>query len=205
LAAGPILCLQLPCFFENVISKRPKKRLRRVKPCPKHFIHGREVKLCDLGIWKSINRDYHPRKVFINVPYDKEYDLFRHTIYSTVKAAGLIPVFASERETSSGIRICKICELMQTCKYSISDVSFSRLHNMPFELGLLMGLGIRATAVILMNERYETIKVGGDNKMVRKFDSQLSNLKGVEVIHYDSNQKRLIKLLLCLATSFARK
>lgn len=150
----------------------------------------RKLKPCDEEIWEWIQKNYDNKKVFVNVPHHPEYKDFKHTIWAVLKFVGLVPVFASELDKGDAIRLCKLCQLMQTCYKAITDISYEYLHNMPFELGLMVGLGIQATPFILTDKRY--IK-GTRNK---KFDVQLSNLKGVEVIIYDNNQETLIRGLL---------
>jgi hypothetical protein len=86
-------------------------------------------------------------------------------------------------------RLCKICEMIQQCKYCLTDLSYSSLHNMPFELGYSMALGRVGHQFVLVDEKYIT---NTDSAKVRKFDSQLSNMKGViEPITYNRNKGRL--------------
>lgn len=168
-------------------KKSQRKKIRRILSCPKYLTESRLVKSCDNHIWEKVQKKFNPKNVFMNVPYIDEYKKIRHTIRAILNHLGLNPIMASERSTGD-MRLCKICELIQSCKYGISDISYDSLHNIPFELGLLVGLGKHATSLILIDEQYLGKK--------RKFDSRLSNLKGVEIIIHNNNQEMLIRKLL---------
>lgn len=82
--------------------------------------------------------------VFLNVPYHPQFDrLFLAYIAGTV-SLGLVPRTALE-VSGSQRRLDRIFELLESCRYSVHDLSWTRLDrpapitprfNMPFELGL---------------------------------------------------------------------
>ena len=82
--------------------------------------------------------------VFINCPFDKDYEPLLQSIVFTIFRCGFIPRSAMEEEDSSEIRLEKIIRLVAQCKYGIHDISKTGLDidtdfprfNMPFELGL---------------------------------------------------------------------
>ena len=85
--------------------------------------------------------------VFINCPFDKNYEPLLQAILFCVIYSGLTPRIATERSDSGEVRLEKILELIQGSRYSIHDLSrgqasaageYYRL-NMPFELGLDYG------------------------------------------------------------------
>jgi hypothetical protein len=87
------------------------------------------------------------RSVFVNCPFDKEYDPILQAILFTVLRLGFTPRLASESLDSADTRLAKICSLISACKYSIHDLSrcvstkageHFRM-NMPFELGIDYG------------------------------------------------------------------
>ncbi len=163
----------------------------RVQRCPKHMLDGRKEP-CDTEIWNRITADYKPHNVFINIPYIPEYQPLAAAIVATVIKAGLIPQMALLRSEGKQ-RLCKICEFMQISKYCITDLSHQELHNMPFELGFCAALGRQVHTFVLIDAK-EQSKSG---KRVRKFDAQLSNLKGaVEVIVHENDPDVLITELL---------
>jgi len=84
-----------------------------------------------------------PNAVFLNVPYDEEF----HSLYLAYIVGlfqlGLVPHLASEIP-GGGRRLDKIYELINSCRYSIHDLSRVELSssssmprfNMPLELGM---------------------------------------------------------------------
>ena len=80
--------------------------------------------------------------IFLNIPYSNRYSSFEVAIISTVTAYGLIPRMARER-VGLEIRAQKIFELILSCDYGVTDLSYQRRMNMPLELGLLLALAKR--------------------------------------------------------------
>lgn len=89
-----------------------------------------------------------PRGVFLNIPYSRSYESLFVAYIAGVTAQGLIPRAVLEI-TGSEQRLDRILELVQSCRYSIHDLSHVGLDgkpprtprfNMPFELGLAIGL-----------------------------------------------------------------
>ena len=85
-----------------------------------------------------------PAEVFLNIPYDKKFNRLFLAYISGITAFGLIPRATLEIATSSR-RLDRILALIQSCQYSIHDLSRVELDphaprtprfNMPFELGL---------------------------------------------------------------------
>jgi len=85
--------------------------------------------------------------VFINCPFDKEYnDLFEAILFS-VYLCGFRPRCAKEEDNGGTVRIEKINRIIRECKIGIHDISRTELDsinqlprfNMPFELGLFLG------------------------------------------------------------------
>ncbi len=92
--------------------------------------------------------------VFINCPFDKEYQPLLWALLFAVIDCGFEPRIALENADAGAVRIEKIKDLIQTAQYSIHDLSrmealrarffpwkarsFPRF-NMPFELGLDLG------------------------------------------------------------------
>lgn len=135
------------------------------------------------------------RNVFINCPFDPEYQLLLRPLLFVIVRLGFIPKIASERSDSGEQRIHKICELIQASRYSIHDLSriqsrdkneFYRL-NMPFELGIEYG-GRRFSqgrlkqkrSLILGQERYDFMKA-------------LSDLSGVDIKHHQNSPLEIIR------------
>lgn len=163
----------------------------RICRCPKYAMQ-KLVRPCDDDIWNRVQKDFQPFNVFVNIPYVKEYQKLQAAIIATVIKVGLKPKLASFRSEGQPIRLCKICEIMQTCQYCITDLSYARLQNMPFELGFFLALGRQGHSFILMDDKYHDV----DGVRVRKFDSQLSNLKSVEILVHERKPQKLVDELL---------
>jgi len=92
------------------------------------------------------------KNVFINCPFDSEYDPLLQPILFTILYFGLTPQIASQTVDSGEQRITKILSLILKSKFSIHDLSRIRSAkrgelyrlNMPFELGI--DYGCRCTA-----------------------------------------------------------
>lgn len=88
-----------------------------------------------------------PDSVFLNIPYDAQYERLYLAFVSGLCAYGLTP--RATLEIPGGERrLDRIFRLMTSCRYSIHDLSRVQLDrkpprtprfNMPFELGLLLG------------------------------------------------------------------
>lgn len=159
----------------------------RITKCPKHLFQNL-IQPCDEDIWQVIKKDYSPINVFVNVPYIEEYNELKATIIALLLVVKLNPILAAERSQGQPIRLCKICELMQTCKYVVTDLSYDTLHNIPFELGFFLALGRKGHSMVLIDYKYHE----KDGIKMLKFDSRLSNLKGLEVIKHERNTEKLI-------------
>ncbi|HEU4833509.1 MAG TPA: hypothetical protein VFS90_03800 [Pyrinomonadaceae bacterium] len=87
------------------------------------------------------------RSVFINCPFDKDYEPLSRAIVFAIRDLNLKPRSAMHVSDGGQPRINKILELIENCKFSIHDICRTELDpvnglprfNMPFELGLDLG------------------------------------------------------------------
>lgn len=85
--------------------------------------------------------------VFINCPFDKDFEPILQAILFCIVFAGLTPRLATESSDSGAVRLEKIRKLIESSRYSIHDLSRCEAKrkgeryrlNMPFELGLDYG------------------------------------------------------------------
>lgn len=85
--------------------------------------------------------------VFINCPFDEDFEPILQAILFCVVDLGFSPRLASENQDSGDVRLVKIRELIEASKYSIHDLSRCQASaegehfrlNMPFELGIDYG------------------------------------------------------------------
>jgi hypothetical protein len=106
--------------------------------------------------------------VFINCPFDAEYEPLFEALVFAVAAAGYKARCALEDNDAANIRFDKLRKLIQVCPRTIHDLSRTEVgknalprFNMPLELGLAMGLKyfggrkVRGnSALIMVKERY---------------------------------------------------
>ena len=87
------------------------------------------------------------RNVFVNCPFDKEYEEIFRAILFTVHRCGFVLRCAKEFEDSGSIRIKNIIRLIDESKFAIHDLSRVNIDqtgvlprfNMPLELGIFIG------------------------------------------------------------------
>ena len=146
--------------------------------------------------------------VFINCPFDKDYEPLLQSIVFTIFRCGFIPRSAMEEEDSSEIRLEKIIRLVAQCKYGIHDISKTGLDidtdfprfNMPFELGLFwwakkFGDKQQKEKIALI---FEKQKYG--------YQKYLSDINGVDIRAHENKQEIIIKSVCnWLRTSSGRK
>ncbi|MCZ8017603.1 hypothetical protein [Novosphingobium sp.] len=131
-----------------------------------------------------------PDDVFINCPFDAEYDPLFKAIVFTVFACGFRPRSAKELDDAGDTRFDKIMRIIGECRYGIHDISRTELDpvfglprfNMPFELGLFLAAK----------------QFGGDDhskKRVLVFDTEpyryqrfLSDLNGMDITPHGGDQ-----------------
>lgn len=89
----------------------------------------------------------HRRNVFINCPFDVEYQpLFRALVFALLDF-GFVPRCALESDDGSEVRIDKIRRIVEESQFAIHDISRTELDeasglprfNMPLELGIFLG------------------------------------------------------------------
>src|SRR5438874_5665107 len=86
--------------------------------------------------------------VFINCPFDKEYQPLFDAIVFCVAACGFVPRSALEMTDAAEVRIENICRLIAQRHHSIHEISRTEVEdqpyhlprfNMPLELGIFLG------------------------------------------------------------------
>ena len=94
-----------------------------------------------------------PTDVFVNVPFDRQYERLYLALIAGLTGLGLTPRSALEVAEVEA-RLERIFGLMKSCRYSLHDLSRVQLDrkaprcprfNMPFELGLAVALKLMGT------------------------------------------------------------
>ncbi|PUB18746.1 hypothetical protein [Yoonia sediminilitoris] len=138
--------------------------------------------------------DYNFEKcVFVNCPFDEEYEPLLQAILFCIVDLGFTPRLASENQDSGDVRLVKIRELIEASKFSIHDLSRCQARkvgehfrlNMPFELGIdygcrqYFGDGREAKRFLILEEqryRYQAAlsDISGSDIQAHKGDYQLA-------------------------------
>ena len=135
------------------------------------------------------------KSVFINCPFDKDYEPILQAILFCLVYLGFTPLLATQAVDSGENRLTKIQSLIESAKYSIHDLSrcisskkgeYFRL-NMPFELGVDYGCRQFSKSthqekrfLILEEKRFQTKRA-------------LSDLAGCDFEAHDGNFEKAIR------------
>ncbi len=131
------------------------------------------------ALCRRICRDFDPMGIFLNIPYSDRYSNLQIAILSTVTAYDLTPRMARERSRLEA-RLPRIFELICTCKYGLTDLSYANRMNMPLELGLLLALG--KETFVISRRSYSALKT-------------ISDLNFGDIEYHDGSIRRLIATL----------
>jgi hypothetical protein len=137
------------------------------------------------------------RDVFVNCPFDREYNpLFRAIVFTIVRS-GFRPRCALEADNAAENRFSKICAIIGDCRYGVHDISRTQASgrprlprfNMPLELGVFLGaqrLGDQPhrnkRCIIFDTERY-------------RYQRFISDLAGQDIHAHADNVQTLIREL----------
>lgn len=85
--------------------------------------------------------------VFINCPFDKDFEPVRNAMVFAIYDCGFIPRCALEEDNGGNVRFTKIQKIIAECKFGVHDISRTELDahnnlprfNMPLELGVFLG------------------------------------------------------------------
>ena len=124
------------------------------------------------------------KKVFINCPYDTEYNEFFKVLVFLCAYFGCEPMFASADKTTKA-RIDKIIELIKDTDFGIHDLSRIELSdekyprfNMPFELGM---------DVMFCSEKNQERKLLVLDGESRSYERTISDLKFTDIEGHKNN------------------
>jgi hypothetical protein len=95
---------------------------------------------------KSRTLDY-SRSVFINCPFDREYEAIFYPIVFTIIHCGFLARCALEIDDSGQVRMDRIFGIVRECRFGVHDLCRTELDkknklprfNMPLELGVFLG------------------------------------------------------------------
>jgi hypothetical protein len=133
------------------------------------------------------------KSVFINCPFDRQFQpLFRAIVFA-IYHCGFNPVSALMEDNALNNRVDKICRIIRNCKYGLHDISRTELNNkgfprfnMPFELGLFYG----ARNYGNKSQRVKTALIMERNKY--SYQKFLSDISGVDIRAHKNDPKYAI-------------
>ena len=135
--------------------------------------------------------------VFVNCPFDENYNPLMEAIIFAIHDCGFIARSALEEEDSAEVRIDKIAKIIKACKYGVHDISRTELgavtglprFNMPLELGLFLGarrFGSRndkiKVCLILDSDRY-------------RYHQFCSDIAGQDIQSHDGSPEIAVKVV----------
>lgn len=137
------------------------------------------------------------RNVFINCPFDDDYDEIFNAILFVTHRCGFILRCSKEYEDSSSIRIQNIIQLIRNSKYSIHDLSRVTLDetanlprfNMPLELGICIG------AIEFGNKKQKDNKYLIIESEKFRFKQFISDLSGQDIRDHKDTDEGAIKII----------
>jgi len=146
------------------------------------------------------------KSVFINCPFDKDYEPILQAILFCLIYLGFRPRIATEANDSADVRLVKIRTLIEESKYSIHDLSRCQAKkkgehfrlNMPFELGIdygcrqYFGDGRESKRLLILEERSY------------RYQAALSDLAGCDIKTHSGNFEKAVRSVRNWLVSEAR-
>ncbi|MBC2746875.1 MAG: hypothetical protein HF975_07695 [ANME-2 cluster archaeon] len=151
----------------------------------KDFISIRGSKGCPTGHktckeFHEIRREYSDRNIFLAISFGTEFqDMIDH-LETKFRDDDFDLKVVNQNIDNKNI-LCKICKTIQICKYGIAEFSGFR-HNVSYEFGLMQAFGLETIGII-------------NNEKFHEFERNMSDMKGIEVIPYESISKDLFPKL----------
>ncbi|MBY0448691.1 MAG: hypothetical protein K2P95_08360 [Hyphomonadaceae bacterium] len=134
------------------------------------------------------------RSVFINCPFDEQYQLLFWASIFAVLDCGYVPRSALEAANGAEVRLDKIFKIIQDCRYGLHDLSRTELDpvnnlprfNMPFELGIFLG----AKRFGDKEQRAKNCLIMDREKF--RFQRFISDISGQDIEEHDLDPHRYI-------------
>ena len=130
-------------------------------------------------------------QVFLNYPFDCEFESFSYGMHFAVVASGLIPVCARDVNVPDKLRLENLVTTISSCRFSIHDFSRSKgegdrnlaRFNMPIELGMALFYSYSQEQHTHRCAFFVTISE--DNQVPHDYQRFASDLAGLDPKHYD--------------------
>ena len=133
------------------------------------------------------------QNVFINCPFDRPYKRIFDAVIFTVFDCGFVARSALEITNTAEVRVDKIARIIDECRFGLHDLSRTSLDrrsglprfNMPFELGLFLGIARHAegkSCLVLDRERY-------------RYQKFISDISGQDIAAHDDSPKTAVRVV----------
>lgn len=145
------------------------------------------------------------KSIFINCPFDKEFEPLLQATLFTCLYLGFTPRLALETKNSADVRLDKIRRLIESCGYSVHDLSRCQSKrkgehyrlNMPFELG--MDYSCRLYKAECQNKKILILE-----EKPYRYQAALSDLAGCDIETHANNPQNAMRKLRNWLASEAR-
>ena len=154
-----------------------------------------------------MRRSNYNDNVFINCPFDKQYEPIFHAIIFAIFDCGFVPRCTLEEDDASQIRIEKIYSIINACRYSIHDISRTELDsknnlprfNMPLELGLFL------SAKKFGNRKHNKKSCLILDKKTYRYQKFISDISGQDIGAHNNATKNAIRIVRDWLTGKSRR
>jgi len=146
--------------------------------------------------------------VFINCPFDDQFNGMFNAIVFTIFDCGFIARCALEESNGADIRIEKILNIIKQSKYGIHDISRTEIctktklprFNMPLELGMFLGAKKYGDA----KQKQKVCLIM--DKSAHRYEKYISDIKGQDISAHGNQINKSVELVTgWLRTSTKRK
>ena len=135
--------------------------------------------------------------VFINCPFDPAYKPLFDAVVFAVHDCGFVARCALEEGDASQVRIDKIYNIIEDCRYGIHDISRTELDevlrlprfNMPLELGIFLGakrFGVED------QERKKCLVMDKEQYRYQKF---ISDIAGQDIFVHNNSPEEIVRVV----------
>jgi hypothetical protein len=133
------------------------------------------------------------QNVFINCPFDKPYKRMFDAVVFAVFDCGFVARSALEITNTAEVRVEKIARIIDECRFGLHDLSRTSLDrtfrlprfNMPFELGLFLGIARHArgrSCLVVDRDRY-------------RYQKFISDIAGQDIAAHNNEPKAAIRVV----------
>ena len=150
---------------------------------------------------------YYNDNVFLNCPFDSLYKPLFDAMVFTVHDCGFIARCALEEVDASEVRIDKIYNIIEDCRYGIHDISRTELDNdsgfprfnMPLELGVF--LGAKKFGQLEQKRKYCLIL----DKEPYRYQEFISDIAGQDIHAHNNDAEEIVTIVRNWLTTASRR